>query len=252
MINMSAVTLTLQTALHLLKNSAVATVVVGEVALNYYNVPCVLHVAILPICTAILTESNMLQDIEICVPSSQFNTALSALNSSPLFEKLPPRTPNLYNEYKKDCPRLLDVRQPHTPITLVSDHGIGTEKTEILEPATHIRGASYSDQILDYISVEGIKSIPIPTLRSFVQYLCLLFFHGADDMYRIRLEQLVDGMNLDEEWCRKNLADERHLQYLLKLVNSKEDRIDDFSGNLVTCYIAEQEAAATVTRIPGY
>lgn len=34
----------LQTALHLLKSSNVAAVVVGEVVLNYYNVPCVLHV----------------------------------------------------------------------------------------------------------------------------------------------------------------------------------------------------------------
>ncbi len=134
----------------------------------------------------------------------------------------------------------------------VSDTGIGIEKSKALEPVAHKSGAFYSDQILDYVSVEEIKYIPIPTLRSFVQYLCLLYFRKADDMYRIRLEQLVDGMNIDEAWCQKNLSDEGHLQYVLNLVYSKVDRIDDFSGNLVTCYIADQEAAAAVTRIPGY
>jgi len=224
----------LQTALNLLQNSRVTTVVIGEVALNYYNVPCILH------------------EIEICVPSSQFNAAELALNSSPVFENLPPRTPNLYSDYKKDCPRFVDVRQHQTPITLLSDQGTGIEKSEVLEPAAHTREAVYSDQILGYIPVEGIKYLPIPTLPSFVQHLCLLFFRSADDMYRIRLEQLVDGMNIDEAWCQKNLSDQGHVQYLLKLVNSKMDRIDDFPGNLVTCYIADQEAAAAVTRIPGY
>lgn len=44
----------LQTALDVLKSSGVATVVVGELVLNYYNVPCILHVAILY--TPILAE----------------------------------------------------------------------------------------------------------------------------------------------------------------------------------------------------
>ncbi|KAJ4590696.1 hypothetical protein HRR94_000046 [Exophiala dermatitidis] len=205
----------LQTALDVLKSSGVATVVVGELVLNYYNIPCILH------------------DIEICIPSSQFRAAELALSSSPLFERLPPRTPDLYTKYKYDCPRFLYAKQHQTPIVLLSDLGIGFRKSEVLE-------------------IEEIKRIPMPTLPSFVQYLCLLFFRDGDDMYQIRLEQLVDGMNIDEEWCRKTVSDEGQLQYLLKLVNSKVDRIDDFSGNLVTCYIADQQMAANVTRIPGF
>ncbi|KAL2397546.1 hypothetical protein ABEF93_000780 [Exophiala dermatitidis] len=218
----------LQTALDVLKSSGVATVVVGELVLNYYN------------------------DTEICVPSSQFRAAELALSSSPLFERLPPRTPDLYTKYKYDCPRFLYAKQHQTPIVLLSDLGIVFRKSEVLESAAHRREAFYSDHILSYVSVEEIKRIPIPTLPSFVQYLCLLFFRDGDDMFRIRLEQLVDGMNIDEEWCRKTVSDEGQLQYLLKLVNSKLDRIDDFSGNLVTCYIADQQMAANVTRIPGF
>lgn len=81
-ISMSAVVL--QTALNLLKNSGVTPVVIGELVLNYYNVPCILHVAFLY--APILTEPNMLQEIEICVPSSQFSAAELTLNSCPLFE----------------------------------------------------------------------------------------------------------------------------------------------------------------------
>ncbi|OAP54567.1 hypothetical protein AYL99_11015 [Fonsecaea erecta] len=83
---MSADVLLLQTALNLLKSADVATVVVGELVLNYYN------------------------DIEVCVPSSQFSAAVRALNSSPLFKKLPPRTPNLFTGYKNLGTRLRELR----------------------------------------------------------------------------------------------------------------------------------------------
>jgi hypothetical protein len=71
-------------------------------------------------------------------------------------------------------------------------------------------------------------------------------------MPRIRIEQLVDGMNIDEQWCKENLFDDSQAQYVLNLVNSNKDRIDEFSGNLVTCYIPDQKMAECVTHIPGY
>jgi hypothetical protein len=116
-----------------------------------------------------------------------------------------------------------------TPIVLLSDLGTGIDKTKALCEADHSGAAFYSQQMLDYLSVESIRGLPIPTLPSFVQYLCKLHFSLSDDMHRIRLEQLVDGMNIDKEWSHKNLSDKAHVQYLLDLVNSKGDRMDDFS-----------------------
>jgi hypothetical protein len=196
--------------------------------------------------------TNTLQETEICIPSYQLSTAEMALKSSRLFERLPPCTPNLYTAYKKDSPRFLHIEGHQTPITLLGSQEIGFENLQVLGRAEHAEEAFYSGEIRDYLSVDDIKQIPIPALPSFVQYLCVLFFSSGDEMYRIRLEQLVDGMNIDEAWCTKNLTDEGHMQYLLNLVNSKTDRIDDFSGHLVTCYIADQELAESITRIPGY
>lgn len=135
---------------------------------------------------------------------------------------------------------------------LLSDTGTEIDKSKALREAEHSAEAFYSKEILEYLSVRDMKWIPIPSLASFVQYLCRLHFNLGDEMPRIRLEQLVDGMNINEEWCEKSLSEKAHVQYLLNLVNSKGDRIDDFSGKLVTCIIADQTTAECVTRIPGY
>jgi hypothetical protein len=197
-------------------------------------------------------RANKLQDMEICIPSSQFTAAEQALDSSPLFQRILPGEPNLYNAYKKDSPRFLDLKWRHIPIVLLSDTGTEIDESKTLREAEHSAAAFYSKEILEYFSVRDIKCIPIPSLASFIKYLCRLHFTLGDEMPRIRLEQLVDGMNLDEEWCRKSLSETAHVQYLLDLVNSKGDRIDDFSEKQVTCIITDQKTAECVTRIPGY
>jgi hypothetical protein len=197
-------------------------------------------------------RANKLQDIEICIPSSQFTAAEQALNSSSLFERVSPGEPNLYNAYKKDSPRFLGLKWRQIPIVLLSNGGTEIDESKALCVAEHSAEAFYSKEILEYLSIGDIKCIPIPSLTSFIQYLCRLHFNLGDEMPRIRLEQLVDGMNIDEEWCKKTLSEKAHVQYLLNLVNSKGDRIDDFSEKLVTCIIADQKTAECVTRIPGY
>jgi hypothetical protein len=49
-----------------------------------------------------------------------------------------------------------------------------------------------------------------------------------------------------------SLSEKAHVQYLLNLVKSKGDRIDDFSEKQVICIIANKKTAECVTRIPGY
>ncbi|MCJ1475797.1 hypothetical protein MMC13_004461 [Lambiella insularis] len=216
----------LQTALNLLRNAGVNCVIVGELSLNYYN------------------------DVEICVPVSQFEVAELALSKSPALNRVSPSTPNLYTQYKSGFPRFDDVHGHQ--LVLLSDLGMGIEKAKVLSPEDHGKEAFYSHDILETSTVEQIANIPIPTLPSLVQYLYALVCSGKDPMPRIRIEQLVDGMNIDEQWCKENLFDESQAQYVLNLVNSKKDRIDNFSGNLVTCYIPDRKIAECVTRIPGY
>lgn len=70
----------------------------------------------------------------------------------------------------------------------------------------------------------------------------------------IAVEQLVDGMNLDDDWCEKNLcnASLKVHQLATRVVAGKQSRLDDFSNNTVTCFIANAGEAERLRRIPGY
>jgi hypothetical protein len=72
-------------------------------------------------------------------------------------------------------------------------------------------------------------------------------------MYAIAAEQLVDGMDLDEMWCREHMPgpDSKELAYAVTLVEGKNSRIDDFSPNSVTCFIPNKVEAQRVLLIPG-
>jgi hypothetical protein len=69
----------------------------------------------------------------------------------------------------------------------------------------------------------------------------------------IAAEQLVDGMNLDEDWCSNHISQERHkeLNFALQLVAGKDSRISDFTTNTITDFIASQEEAEMLHKIPG-
>jgi hypothetical protein len=69
----------------------------------------------------------------------------------------------------------------------------------------------------------------------------------------IAAEQLVDVMNLDEDWCSNHISPERHkeLNLALELVARKDSRISDFTTSTVTGYIAFKEEAERLYRIPG-
>jgi hypothetical protein len=69
----------------------------------------------------------------------------------------------------------------------------------------------------------------------------------------IAAEQLVDGMDLDSGWCTRNLGISVEMHQLVNgLIASKKSRIDDFSGNTVTCFIANVEEVARLRLILGY
>lgn len=123
---------------------------------------------------------------------------------------------------------------------------------QIIGETAHNGQVFYSNDILGSLSVETIKRTPIPNLHSLIQYYCGLYLDSGDDMHRIRLEQLVDGMNVDRQWCEKNITDKTHSDLVVGLADSKSSRIDEFTGNLVTCFIPNQEDAKRVARIPGF
>jgi hypothetical protein len=117
----------------------------------------------------------------------------------------------------------------------------------------HQKGAEYSHQITDLVPASSVTSLPMPRLAPLFEGFCRKFCDTRDDLSAIAAEQLVDGMNLDEDWCSNHISPERHkeLNFALKLVAGKDSRISNFTTNTVTGFIASKEEAERLHRIPG-
>jgi len=95
--------------------------------------------------------------------------------------------------------------------------------------------------------------MPMPSLIPFFRGLCKNYCETKEAVYAIAAEQLVDGMDLDEAWCREHMPgpDSKELAYAMELVEGKNSRIDYFSPNAVTCFIPNRVEAQRVLLIPG-
>lgn len=89
-----------------------------------------------------------------------------------------------------------------------------------------------SEQILDLVSRDEIQHLPVPCLPVFFIGLCLRFVESNDCMARIAVEQLVDGMDLDNDWIKSNLggAALKVRELAAQLVAEKTSRYDENMG----------------------
>lgn len=201
----------------------------------------------------------MPKDIEICVPGLLLNKAALVLCETGLFEPENLTSFDLYNEYKRGCPRLRPSSWISPPCTLVlfSDTRCGLDPLlqNILDCKTVPPEPICSAQIMDFIPAYELWHIPLPRLPPLFGGLCQRFLDTRDDIAMIAAEQLVDGMDLDDGWCERNFGGNSNLEVFhlaIGLVAGKHSRIDDFSENMVTCFIPNDEEARRVRQIPGY
>ncbi|KAM3501509.1 hypothetical protein MY10362_005504 [Beauveria mimosiformis] len=105
----------------------------------------------------------------------------------------------------------------------------------------------FSKEIAD-IPLEEMATLPLPRLAPFLAGLASKFILTKDDNAMIAVEQLVDGMNLDESWVDSQLADcpQAVRDMIIGQINGKQSRIDYFSDNQVTCFIRDEAEAAHV------
>jgi hypothetical protein len=117
----------------------------------------------------------------------------------------------------------------------------------------HQKDAEYSHEITDLVPAGSVALLPMPRLAPFFEGYCQKFCDTRDDLSAIAAEQLVDGMDLDADWCSNHISPERHkeLDFALVLVAGKHSRISNFTPNTVTGYIASKEEAERLHRIPG-
>ncbi|KAH8883277.1 hypothetical protein GQ53DRAFT_732457 [Thozetella sp. PMI_491] len=215
----------IKAAIRGLQHQSIAVCVAGELALTYYNVPRVCH------------------DIEIYVPKTSVSEAARVLCSTGQFEPCELESFNNYTEYKRGLPRLRTTQGSpvqHVLILPASQLGLDPISKNLVEQPVG-RDAFLSRHILDMLPAHAVPDIPLPRLAALLKGLARRYLDTEDDAAMIATEQLVDGMDLDQSWCSKNLdkTDREALGLITSLVDGKKSRMDDFNGNLITCFFTE-------------
>ncbi|KAI1913851.1 hypothetical protein LOZ53_005970 [Ophidiomyces ophidiicola] len=92
-----------------------------------------------------------------------------------------------------------------------------------------------SREILDSLSPDQVAALPFPWFKPFFIGLCRKYVATQEIAEAIAAEFLVDGMDINEDWCQNHFASENHEpNFVLGLVGGKGSRVDDFSLNMVT------------------
>jgi hypothetical protein len=197
------------------------------------------------------------KDIELCIPAEKLSTAISIIDSNnQLFERFPwPKgSINIYTEYKSTYARFKGVAMPEFIFVVFPDTFFHLNPLKHNTIRDHPVGAEYSNQLSDFSSNKDIlSSIPFPRLAPLVEGFLRRYHESKSDVFAMCAEQLVDGMDLDENWCKSHLDVKREEEYkmALKLVKEKSQRISPMYPDYVTCYISAPDEAKKVRRIPG-
>ena len=165
------------------------------------------------------------------------------------------KTYSLYTIHKQGVPRFHYLPESSSYVVLFPDDRLGLAplKKNILHLKRHEGGAEYSREISDIIPAGNIAETPIPLLRPFFSGQCARYLETNHPMFAIAAEQLVDGMDLDEEWCKQHMSANtpETLSFALALVAGKASRIAYFSSNTVTCFIPDEQERQRLLRVPG-
>ena len=193
------------------------------------------------------------------MPANDLPRAASIFNSAD--KLLEPETEteteyNVYTECKRDFPRFRLHGEQGFHLVLFSDQFCHLEplSENVVSSKEHEDGAAYSHEIFDTVTSSEVASLPLPRFLPFFTSSCCTYTETNEVMAAIAAELLVDGMNIDEAWCRLHFPTARSeaLNFALTLIEGKSSRISGFSPGEVTCLIPSQEEAQRILRIPGY
>ncbi|RWQ97930.1 hypothetical protein C8Q69DRAFT_457207 [Paecilomyces variotii] len=220
-------TLIIKTVLSSLQDGSIPACIIGEIALNYYNVPRVVH------------------DIEICVPKSLLREATSILCSTGRFRLVKKKEYDIYGEYKRGFPTLMTTDKDPLVVLFPDTYFFLCPVSHNIVSYEGIPHIVYSHEILDLVPTDEVQQLPMPYLAPFFVGLCRRFLESRDVMARIAAEQLVDGMRLDEEWAQINLseASPEVRKLATMLISQRSSRDDEYFGS------EELHAAAGFTKV---
>lgn len=138
-------------------------------------------------------------------------------------------------------------------MTLFSESPAASRLQEKVPHIQHTNEVAYSKEIIEYIDAQELERLPFPALAKLLLNFCSIFSKNGDVAGAIGIEQLVDGMDLDMEWLRQHLPmlNKQNFAIIRRFIDKKGQRMDEFNGNEITCFIRDSEEARQVRRIPG-
>ncbi|EEH39148.1 hypothetical protein PAAG_01610 [Paracoccidioides lutzii Pb01] len=226
--------------LTLLQKANIPVCIVGELALNYYNPPRVVH------------------DLELCVPARDLELATSIFRAQKCLTEQEATNYNIYTEYKRGFPRFQLSSSMPSFVVLFTDayYHLNQLEQNIIPPQEHKgRQEYYSKEILDSVAADQVATLPLPRFAPFFTGFCRMYIKKQEATAAIAAEMLVDGLDIDEAWCRKRLSAPEYvaeLKFALGLAEWNWSRISDFTPNEVTYFIVNRQEAQRVRQMPGF
>jgi hypothetical protein len=196
--------------------------------------------------------------MEICVPDTSVLIGRYLISQFRLFESLQIENFDNYDENKRGCPRLqwTSCITPPCTLSLLSDKSYGLEPlaNNLVSHKDVSSGRYYSRQVLDILPSAKVADLPMPRFPPFLAGLRQRFLSAEDDIAMIAVEQLVDGMDLVNDWLERNLstAPLEIRQLVSRLSLGKKSRIDVFLGQLnymFHCHCGRCKFGQTNTRL---
>lgn len=193
--------------------------------------------------------------MEFCVSNDDLSRGSQALASAQdLFAPADETEFSIYTEYRRAMPRFRFRDGNSLCVVLFPDIQIGTAGLldNVIPPSLHQYDSEYSLE-LDDVPSGRIPSLPFPVLGPLLTRYCLSYVASKDVMAAMAIDGLIDGMDLDEQWCMRNLsqAANRSVEYVLSRVRGKVQRIDYYQDNTVTCIIADEDEGKRLLKVPG-
>ncbi|ATY65726.1 ser Thr phosphatase [Cordyceps militaris] len=204
----------------------IAVCSVGELVLNYYNVPRAIY------------------ELEFCVSRGYLVLAAAKLCLSGNFEPCDPEpTINNYTEYKRGFPRLRTTFLPDRQQTIIifTAHVYGLEP--LAEKTLTIRAPDcHVSKEMDGFNAEEMAAMTLPRLAPYLRGQAAKFLSTRDDVAMIAVEELIDGMDLDEGWVSDQLQD---FAVIPRAVNA----MVPYAGSLTRSHQPDRRRAAPMSAL---
>ncbi|PGH07428.1 hypothetical protein GX51_01727 [Blastomyces parvus] len=158
-----------------------------------------LQEANVPVCVVVK------QGIELRVRGNDLEAAASIFESKKaLLEKADEIDLNIYTEYKRGFPRFRFCSKPSICVVLFTDQHCHLDPLHehVVSHQEHQDAKEYSPKILDSVSADQLATLPLPRFVPLFMGFCRTYIETQEVTAAIAAELLVDGMNLDEEWCQ--------------------------------------------------